>query len=180
MTCYLPTDFTLTVQSKIEQSKIQAEVSGLNDPGASAFCFPAFHSQFHLPFALCSLSAFKMGKGKIGKENESKKHQKTTYLQGKFKSKTKTTKTQPVFVPVFWLGLYQTVSQCKAGKRSREQGRKNQIRKSKNKENPENKLERKGLFWEGQEECFQWHLNMTCSCPTGSPLIIQSKIEQSN
>ena len=43
--CLLPTDFPLIVQSKIEQSKIKAEVSGLNNPSTSAF-FLVFHSQF--------------------------------------------------------------------------------------------------------------------------------------
>ena len=48
--CLLPTDFPLTVQSKIEQSKIKAEVSGLNNPGTSAF-----FSGFSLTVPTCIL-----------------------------------------------------------------------------------------------------------------------------
>ncbi|XBX07368.1 hypothetical protein QMP26_04080 [Enterocloster clostridioformis] len=67
--CYLPTGFTLTVQPKIEQSKTQAEVSGLNNPGTSAFYFPVFHSRSHLPFALSFLSVFKTKKKQIRKKS---------------------------------------------------------------------------------------------------------------
>ena len=34
---------------------MKAELSGLNYPGISAFCFPVFCARFHLPFALCLL-----------------------------------------------------------------------------------------------------------------------------
>ena len=59
-----PTGSHPFIRSKIEQSKIQAEVSGLNNLGTSAFYFPVFHSQS--PSAVCPLVSlcFQKKKGK--------------------------------------------------------------------------------------------------------------------
>jgi len=87
-------------QPKIEQSKIQAEVSGLNNPGTSAFHFPVIDSQYHLSFALCFLSVLKRAKEQIGKKGRKEKSPETTYLQGKFNLITNVNKC--FFLALYW------------------------------------------------------------------------------
>ena len=106
--CYLPTGSTPTVQPKIEQSKIKAEVSGLYQ--SRYFCF--LFSGFSLPVlsALCPLFSlcFQKREKAIKKEKLKRKHPETTYLQGKFKSKTNTNKMNlSLFLSLLWSCLKQ-------------------------------------------------------------------------
>ena len=93
-------------QPKIEQSKIQAEVSGLNNPGTSAFYFPVFHSQSHLPFALCFLSVFKRRKRKY----ERKAENENTRKQRIYKENSNPTPIQTYFKRFLFLPFIGTVS----------------------------------------------------------------------
>ena len=112
--CSLPTGSHSFIQSKIEQSKHKQKYQDLTIRVLLLFVFRFFTPSFfflkdshNLFFSLLP----KQRKGKKDRKAESKKHQKTTYLQGKFKSKTNTTKTQLVSVFCPFVKPTQTVSQ---------------------------------------------------------------------
>ena len=128
--CFIPIGSKPFIQSKIEQSKHKQKYQDLTIPVLLLFVFRFFTPSFfflkdsHNLFSHCSQSKEKA-------KRKRKQRAKNTRKQRIYKENSNPRPIQPklnlsLFSP-FWLGLYQTVSKRKAGKRSREQGENNQI-----------------------------------------------------
>ena len=160
--CFLPTGSKPFIQSKIEQSKHKQKYQDSINPGTSAFVF-----RFFTPSPLCPLPSVrslfsKKRKGKIGKKSWKGKHQKTTYLQGKFKSKTITTKTQPVSVfTLLWSQLKQWANA------KPEKGAENKAEKIKSENLRMKKIPK--ISWKGKG-CFRWDKRTGFDCTWTLPV----------
>ena len=160
--CYLPTGFTLTVRSKIEQSKHKQKYQDL---AIRYFCF--LFSGFSLPVSSAlkaahfsrSFSVFKIEKEQIRKKSWKGKSPETTYLQRKFNLKTNISKFQPVFVLALYWDSLKWCGWSKAGKRAEKKAEKPHLY-FKNDNKSEKKLGKewavldgtRGVFWMALEQ----------------------------